>query len=175
MTGSRRFGNVEPYVAIGFIHRAAYRVDLEGARAVPSSDSDEEGLTELKPADEFSLRFGGEMIAVEDVDADTGVRFLMGVGMTYVGPNEVSSGTLLPAPLAATVGHRARSAEHLEIDLSMGLRARTKADGEFFFDFGTTWLSPHSLELVSENAYGVRTAGPSFRLHWSLGATVRFR
>jgi hypothetical protein len=175
MTGSRRFGNVEPYVAIGFIHRAAYRVDLEGVRAVPSSDSDEEGLTELKPADEFSLRFGGEMIAVEDVDADTGVRFLMGVGMTYVGPNEVSSGTLLPAPLAATVGHRARSAEHLEIDLSMGLRARTKADGEFFFDFGTTWLSPHSLELVSENAYGVRTAGPSFRLHWSLGATVRFR
>ena len=175
MTGSRRFGNLEPYVGLGYVHRVAYSVDLAGARVVPSTDTEEDGLTRLKPSDEFSLRFGGEMIAAEDLVADTAMRLLLGLGLTYVGPNEISSGTLLPAPLAATAGHRARSGEHLEIDLAFGMRVRTQPEGEFFFDFGATWLSPHSLERVDEVAYGVRSAPASFRLSWSLGATLRFR
>lgn len=175
MTGSRRFGSVEPYVHIGYIHRAAYFVDLSDARIVPSADTEEDGTTALKPSDEFSLRFGSEMIAAEDLAADTSMRLLLGLGFTYVGPNEIASGTELPSPLAATAGHRARSGEHLEIDLAFGLRLRTRAEAEFFLDFDAAWLSPHSLEQVSDRAYTVRTATASFRLAWALGTTFRFR
>jgi hypothetical protein len=175
MTGSRRLGSIEPYVRIGYTHRAAYKVDLTDARIVPSTDTEDDGRTALDPADEFSLRFGSEMILLEDLAADTSVRLLMGFGLTYVGPNEISSGTLLPAPQAATAGHRARSGEHLEIDLAFGMRVRPKPQGEFYFDFSGTWLSPHSLEQVDERAYSVRTAPASFRLAWSVGATLRFR
>ncbi len=175
MTGSRRFGSVEPYVHIGYTHRGRYAVDLSEVRVVPSTDTEEDGTTSLKPSDEFTLRFGSEVIAVEDPSADTAMRLLLGMGFTYVGPNEVSSGTELPAPLAATIGHRARSGEHVAVDLAMGLRLRTKPIAEFFLDFGATWLSPHSLEQVTESAYTVRTTPASFRLAWSLGTTFRFR
>lgn len=175
MTGSRRFGSVEPYVHIGYTHRGPYRVDLSGVRVVPSTDTEEDGATTLKPSDEFSLRFGSEVIATENPGADTAMRLLVGMGFTYIGPNELSSGTELPAPLDATIGHRARSGEHVSVDLALGLRLRTKAAAEFFLDFGATWLSPHSLEQVSEGAYTVRTTPASFRLAWSLGTTFRFR
>ena len=175
MTGSRRFGSVEPYVHIGYIHRGRYAVDLSDVRLVPSTDTEADGTTALKPSDEFTLRFGSEVIAAEDPSADTAMRLLLGMGFTYVGPNEVSSGTELPAPLAATVGHRARSGEHVAVDLALGLRLRTQATAEFFLDFGATWLAPHSLEQVTEGAYTVRTTPASFRLAWSLGSTFRFR
>jgi len=175
MTGSRRFGSVEPYVQIGYTHRSRYTVDLSGVRAAPATDTEEDGTTALKPSDEFTLRFGSEVIAAEDPSADTAMRLLLGLGFTYVGPNEVASGTELPAPLPATIGHRARSGEYVTVDLALGLRLRTKATAEFFFDFGAAWLSPHSLEQVTEDAYTIRTTPASFRLAWSLGTTFRFR
>ena len=175
LSGSRRFGLTEPFVQIAYIHRAAYKEDLSGSRIEPSSDTDEEGLTELDPSDEFSLRFGAELIAAEDRSKDTSFRLLLDLGLTYIGPNQISSGTLLPAPLAATQGHRATTSEHVEVDVGFGMRLRPKADGEFYLDFDAAWISPHTLERVDNNAYSLSTAGANFRLRWMLGGRVRFR
>lgn len=175
LSGSRRFGTLEPFVGIHYTHRGPYRVDLSSVRVQPDTEVEEDGRTRLDPADEFGFRFGSELIAMEDSTADTSMRLAMGFGLTYVGPHELSSGTLLPAPLEATVGHRARSSEHLLVDLLFGLRIRPKPEAELYVDWTGGWTSPHSVEQVNASAYTVRTAPSSFHLSWGVGATIRVR
>ncbi|MEE2827941.1 MAG: hypothetical protein VX498_02030 [Myxococcota bacterium] len=175
LSGSRRFGPTEPFLSIHYTHRAAYKQDLTGAQVQPADDLDPEGRSQLDPADDFGFRFGSELIMIDDREADRSMRLQVGFGLTYRGPHELSSGTILPAPLDETVGHRARSSEHLMIDLLFGLRARVKPQAELRVDFAGGWASPHSVEQVDSRAYGVRTGPATFHVSWGVGALIRIR
>lgn len=175
LSASRRLGSGEPYLSIVYIHRAPYRVDLTSAQLVPSTEADDEGMTKLDPRDEFGLRFGAEIIALDEVEDDASVRLDVSVGLVYRGPHEISSGTRLAAPLDPTLGHRARTGEHVKVEAGLGLRIRPKSQVELRIDFAGGWLSPHTVERVDTTTYTVQTGPGSFELRWGMGALVRLR
>ncbi len=183
LTASRRMQGVEPYVVLGFEHNGTYRQALTGADGNlvlpppdPSDPSpDPEGRWIIDPAERFTVRFGAELLAVEDLAKDTEVRLDVGAGLTYIGPDEISSGRLLPAPLDPTVGHLAVTAEHIVADVGIGLRIRPVGPIETRIDFGGAWHSPHSLERVGERTYGAETAPDSFSVRWGVAVRARIR
>ena len=175
VAASRRLGTSEPYLGFAWTHRAPYRVDLAPVRRAADPDVEEDGRTKLDPADEVELRFGAEIIAAEDHDADTSIRLDVGMGVTYVSPGEVASGTRLPAPLDPTVGHAAITSEHVVLDAALGLRIRPRSQVELRVDYSAGWLSPHLLEQVDHKAYGVRTSPSSFVMQLGVGVAIRLR
>jgi len=175
LSASRRLGGGEPYLQVVYLHRAPYSVDLSSAQLVPSTETDDEGLTRLDPADEFTLRFGAEIIILDVPEDDSSVRLDIGAAMIYRSPWEVSSGTRLAAPLDPTVGHRARAGEHVKVEAGLGLRIRPKSQVELRIDFAGGWLSPHALERVDTSTYTVQTGPGSFEMRWGMGALVRLR
>lgn len=173
---SRRLAGSEPYLKLGYTHRAPYAVDLSGAQVVASDvEVDDEGRTALNPADQVTLRFGSEIIAAEDLVADTAIRLDVGFALTYVAPSQVSSGTLLAAPLDATAGHRATVGEHVIIEAGLGIRVRPKPQVELVVDLDAGWLSPHVLEQVDNKSYSMRTGPASFLVRFGMGAVIRLR
>jgi hypothetical protein len=175
LSASRQLGGAEPYLAVSYVHRAAYRVDLSGAQSVASTDVDDEGLTKLDPADEFTLRFGAEILALDEPETDASVRLDVSFRLTYRGPDQITSGTLVAAPLEPTLAHKARAGEHVVIGTGLGLRIRPRSEVELRVDFGGGWISPHLVERVDERAYGILTGPGSFELRWGMGALVRIR
>ncbi len=175
LAASRRFAQAEPWIRFAYDHQAAYSaplVDVNGA-ALPGADAD--GNTTLDPADSASISLGTEVIATEDRAADTGVRMGFGATLRYVSPEQVSSGRRIPLPLASTRGHVAIAAEHIQIEALMSVRARTQRPAEFRMDVAGGWVSDHTLEQVSESAYGVQTAPGTFYVRFGVGALLRFR
>ena len=175
LAASRRLGGGEPYLSFVYLHRAPYRVDLSSAQVQPSTEADDEGKTKLDPADELALRFGAEIIALDDVEQDASVRLDVHAALIYRSPHEISSGTRLAAPLDPTVGHRARTGEHVKVQAGLGLRIRPRSQVELRVDFTGGWLSPHSVERVDATTYSVQTGPGSFELRWGMGALVRLR
>lgn len=175
LSASRRLGSGEPYLSVVYLHRAPYKVDLSSAQRVPSTEGDEDGLTALDPADEFTLRFGAEIIALDEPEQDASVRLDVSAALIYRAPWEISSGTRLAAPLEPTLGHRARTGEHVKVEAGLGLRIRPKSQVELRVDFAGGWLSPHTLERVDASTYTVQTGPGSFELRWGMGALVRLR
>lgn len=173
---SRRLAGSEPYLQVRYKHRAAYQVDLAAAQVEPSTvELDDEGRTTLNPADSLTLRFGAEIIAREDLVADTSIRLDVGFELTYVSDDQVSSGTNLPAPLDPTVGHVAQAGEHVVIEAGLGIRVRPKPQVEFVIDVDGGWISPHVLEQVDAKSYSMRTGPASFLVRFGMGAIVRLR
>jgi hypothetical protein len=175
LNASRRFSQAEPWMSFKYSYQAPYSaplIDVHGA-ALPGADA--EGNTTLDPADSISLSLGSEVIATENQEADTGVRMGFGASFTYIAPDQVSSGTRIPLPLAATRGHVAITAEHVQIEALLSVRARTQREAEFRLDAGVGWVSDHTLEQVSESAYGVQTAPGTFVVRLGIGALLRIR
>ena len=175
LSASRRFAQAEPWLSFRYSHQAAYGaplVDVKGA-ALPGADAG--GNTTLDPADSIALTLGTEVIATEDKEADTEVRMGFGASFRYVAPDQVSSGTRIPVPLAATRGHVAVTAEHVLIEALMTVRARTEKQAEFRLDAGAGWVSEHTLEQVGESAYGVETAPGTFVVRLGMGVLLRIR
>ena len=175
LSASRRLGGGEPYLSFVYLHRAPYRVDLSSAQLVPSTEADDEGKTKLDPGDELTMRFGAEIIALDDVEQDASVRLDVNAALVYRSPYEITSGTRLAAPLEPTLGHRARTGEHVKVEAGLGLRIRPKSQVELRVDFTGGWLSPHSVERVDTTTYTVQTGPGSFELRWGIGALVRLR
>lgn len=175
LSASRRLGGGEPWVQVVFLGRAPYRVDLSSAQAVQSADVDDDGMTSLDPGDELRLRFGAEIVVLDDPTEDASVRLDAMAGVTYRGPYEVSSGTRMPAPLDPTLGHRAVTSEHVVVETGVGLRIRPRSQVELRIDFAGGWVSPHTLERVDERSYTVQTGPGSFEMSWGMGALVRVR
>jgi len=183
LTASRRMQGVEPYIALQFEHNALYRevlTDSNGNAVLAPEDPsdpnpDPEGRWRIDPADQFMVRFGAELLATRDVVKDSEVRLDVGAGFTYVGPDEVSSGRLLPAPLDPTVGHLAVTGEHIVADVGIGLRIRPIGQIETRIDLGGAWHSPHTLERVGEQTYGAETAPDTFSIRWGVAVRARIR
>lgn len=175
MAASKRTGGVEPWLAVRYTAQAPYSAPLKDSEGAPLAAADSEGNTELDPADSFRFALGTEIIAREDVAADTSIRIDFGAAVTYVGPDEISSGTRLPAPLDQTSGHVASTAEHVLIEAMFGVRARPKPPVELRIDVAAAWVSSHTLERVGETAYGVQTAPGTLAIRYGVGALIRFR
>ena len=183
LTASRRMQGVEPYVSLAFEHNGAYRQVLtgpDGNSVLPPSDPsdpspDPEGRWVIDPAERFMVRFGAELLATQDVVKDSEVRLDVGAGFTYVGPDEISSGRPLPAPLDPTVGHLAVTGEHIVAEVGIGLRIRPISLIETRIDFGGAWHSPHTLERVGERMYGAETAPDTFSIRWGVAVRARIR
>jgi hypothetical protein len=175
LSASRRFAQAEPWVSLRYDHQAPYSAPLVDVNGAPVPTADADGNTTLDPADSIALSLGTEVVAVEDKAADTGVRMGFGASVRYVAPDQVSSGTRIPLPLASTRGHVAITAEHVQIEALMSVRARTQRPAEFRLDVGAGWVSDHTLEQVSETAYGVQTAPGTFYVRFGMGALLRFR
>ncbi len=175
LSGSRRFRQAEPWVSFRYSHQAAYSAPLVDSDGTPLPGADADGNTTLDPADSFALTLGTEVIATEDRDADTAVRMGFGLSFRYVAPDQVSSGTRIPLPLESTQGHVAITAEHVQIEAQMSVRARTEKHAEFRLDAGAGWVSDHTLEQVAESAYGVQTAPGTLFVRLTMGAMLRFR
>ncbi len=173
---SRRLAGSEPYLRVAYTHRAPYKVDLASAQVQLSTvEVDDEGRTTLNPADQLTLGFGAEIIAQENLAADTSIRLDVGVAFTYVSDHQVSSGTYLPAPLEPTVGHRAAAGEHVVIEAGLGVRVRPKPQVELVIDLDGGWVSPHVLEQVDSKSYSMRSGPASFLMRFGMGAIVRLR
>jgi hypothetical protein len=176
VTAQRRAANVEPYASVRWEAVAPYRVELTDAAGNALSDPvDGASGTKLDPADQIGLSVGAEIIAMEDAGHDAEVRVDLGFSLRYVGKDEVSSGTRLPAPLDPTVGHVAVSSDHVEADFSVGVRIRPKALVEVRIDLGGDWTSAHRVEHVSSDAYRTKLAPDAFAAHWGLTTRIRFR
>jgi hypothetical protein len=176
MAVSRRLAGSEPYLRFAYTHRAPYRVDLADAQIVPSDvEVDDQGRTTLNPADQVTFKFGSEIIAAEDRAADTSVRLNVSFTLNYIAPHQISGGTLLPAPLDATVGHRVTRGEHVMIEAGLGIRARPRRQVEIVIDLGGGWISPHVMEQVDARSYSMRVGPASFLVRFGMGAIVRLR
>ncbi len=175
LAASKRTGGVEPWIEVKYTAQAPYSAPLRDSTGAPLPDADGDGDSELDPADSFRFALGTEIIAQEDVAADTSVRLDFGAAVTYVGPDEISSGTRLPAPLSQTAGHVASTAEHVLIEAMFGVRARPKPPVELRIDVAAAWVSSHTLERVGETAYGVQTAPGTLAIRYGMGALIRFR
>jgi hypothetical protein len=183
LTASRRIAGVEPYLTLAWELNGPYRqqlVDVDGAPTTPPVDPDApnpdaEGRWTLDPAERFTVRFGAELLVMQNEEADTEARFDVGAAVTYVGPDEISVGRLLPAPLDATVGHLAVTGEHMVADVALGLRVRPIRLIEVRVDVGATWTAPHTIERIGEKAYGVETGTDTFGVHWGLAVRARIR
>jgi hypothetical protein len=175
MTAARRMGFVEPWLSGHWHVWAPYRVVLTGADGNPLAGDADDGRYRLDPADEVRMRAGVQMIAQENRAADTAITIDVSLGVTYRGPDEVSSGTRLPVPLDATYGHPAVTGEHVMVDGALQMRFRPKAPVELVADLGGGWIAPHTLEQVSPDAYTVQSGAGSFRARFGLGVRVRIR
>ena len=183
LLASRRMQGVEPYVGLRYEHNGAYRQTLTGADGnvvLPPTDPanptpDPEGRWAIDPADRFEVRFGTELLATRDLARDTEVRLDVGAGLTYVGPNEISSGRMLPSPLDPTVGHLAITSEHILVDVGLGLRIRPIRLIETRIDVAGVWQSPHTLERVGERTYGAETAPDTFAIRFGVALRARIR
>ena len=183
LTASRRMQGVEPYIGLRYEMNGVYRQTLTGAdgnAVLPPDDPDDpnpdaEGRWKIDPADRVEVRFGAELLATQNVEKDSEVRLDVGAGFTYVGPNEISSGRLLPAPLSPTVGHLAVTGEHVVADVGVGIRIRPISLIETRIDFGGAWHSPHTLERVGERTYGTETAPDTFSVRWGVAVRARIR
>ncbi|MBN94841.1 MAG: hypothetical protein CL928_12375 [Deltaproteobacteria bacterium] len=174
-SASRRLPGAEAYLSIHYSHNAAYKVELLDTEGQPIPPLEEEEAVVLRPADTFEMRFGAEIVALEQTDEGRSVLLDIGLGATYQSPGEVSSGTLLPAPLPETKGHPATTAEHLVLDGAIEVRIRPMTQLEFHVGFQGLWRSPHNLERITATAYSTQTAPDSFWTRWTTGARVRFR
>ena len=103
------------------------------------------------------------------------MRLDVGAGLTYVGPNEISSGRMLPSPLDPTVGHLAITSEHILVDVGLGLRIRPIRLIETRIDVAGVWQSPHTLERVGERTYGAETAPDTFAIRFGVALRARIR
>lgn len=183
LTASRDIAGVEPYISLAYTHNGPYRqvlVDSAGTPTSPPVDPDEpnpdpEGRWQLNRADTFGIQFGTELLVKRDEDRDTEARFDVGAGLTYVGPDEISVGRILPAPLDATIGHVAVTGEHLVANVDLGLRIRPIRLIEVRVDIGGTWTSPHTVERIGEKSYSVETGADTFGLRWGLAVRARIR
>lgn len=174
-SASRRFAQAEPWLSFRYSHQAAYGAPLVDVNGVALPGADADGNTQLDPADSIALVLGTEVIATEDTAADTGVRMGFGAAFRYVSPEQVSSGTRIPVPLASTRGQVAITAEYVQIEGLLSVRARTEKQAEFRLDAGAGWVSEHTLEQVGETAYGVETAPGTFVVRFGMGVSLRFR
>ncbi len=172
---SRRMAGAEPYLRVGYLHRASYAVDLRPHQVEPGAGTEDNGFTRLNPADELRVRFGSEIVLREDLAADTGSRLNVGFAIAYVSPETVSSGTRLPAPLDPSVGHRAVTGEHVRLEAGLGARVRPRPQAELTIDVAGGWVSPHLLEQVDERDYSMAVGPGSFLLRFAMGAVVRLR
>jgi len=175
LTAARRMGPVEPWISGHWRMMAPYRVVLAGADGNPLPGDGDDNRYALDPADEVRLRAGVQLNAQENLSDDTAITIDVSLGVTYRGPDEVSSGTRLPVPLDATLGHPAVTGEHVIVDGALQMRFRPKAAIELVADLGGGWIAPHTLEQVSDDAYSVRTGAGSFRARFGLGTRIRIR
>ena len=174
-SASRRLPGAEPYLSIHYSHNAAYAVQLSDVHGQPIAPLEGEDSFALRPSDSFEMRFGAEIVALEEADSGRAVHLDIGLGATYHSPGEVSSGTRLPAPLPDTQGQPATTSEHLAMDGSIEVRIRPMSTIEFHVGFQGLWRSPHSIERITATAYSTETAPDSFWTRWTTGAKVRFR
>ena len=182
-TASRRIAGVEPYVSLAWVYNGAYKqvlVDATGAPTAPPGDPDNptpdaEGRWTIDPAERLTVRFGAELLVMRNEEKDTEARFDVGASLSYVGPDEVSVGRLLPAPLDDTVGYLAVTGEHLVADVGLGLRVRPIRPIEIRLDLGGAWYAPHTIERIGEKVYGVETGTDTFAFQWGLAVRARIR
>lgn len=182
-TASRRIAGVEPYVSLAWVYNGAYKqelLDVNGVATPPPSDPDNptpdaQGRWTIDPAERLTVRFGAELLVASNEEKDTEARFDVGASLSYVGPNEISVGRLLPAPLDDTVGHLAVTGEHMVADVALGVRVRPVRLIEVRLDLGGSWHAPHTIERIGEKVYGVETGNDTFAFHWGLAVRARIR
>ena len=165
-TAARSFGAVEPHISIHYTHNGPYEID--------GQDSTTEEVGEQAAGDSFRLRTGGDITAFYDSSNGRSVHLDLSVEASYHGPKRTLSGLRLPTALIETRGQPAVVSEHVEVGANLGLAFRPRPQVEIHMDFGTDWISPHSLERVTANAYSVRTRNGSLSLHWAAGVRIHF-
>jgi hypothetical protein len=165
-TASRSFGAVEPYLSIHYTHNGPYM--LEGEE---HEGEDEEGRS---AGDSFRLRTGSEIVAYEDSAKGRSVQLDVRLEAAYFGPEYTKSGLHLPTTLPETLGESAVVSEHLEVGGALEVSISPRPQLEIHMDFEAAWISPHSVERVSQNAYSVRTRNGSIGLHWGAGVRIHF-
>jgi len=167
-SAARRIGPTTPYLSIHYSHNAPF----------PESDEDGEpaaSALEHSAADSFQLKAGAVIDAYVDHKEGRAIHIDISMKAAYISPENRSSGLRLPSTLPDTLGQPSVVSEHVEITggLSLGISPRPQV--EIHMDFDTTWISPHSIERVSNNAYSVRTRSGSLALHWGAGVRIHFR
>ncbi len=174
-TASRRFGPTEPYLSIHYSHNAGFSADEDSNVSPGTGAADDAGSVELQRApDEFRLRVGTSIAAYVDSKKGRAVEMDLSMTAAYIGPQHGISGLRLPTTLPETLGQASVVAEHVEITGSMVVGIRPRPELEIHFDFDTTWIAPHSVERVTNNAYSVRTRNGSLALHWGAGVRIHF-
>ena len=163
-TASRSFGAVEPYLSIHFTHNGPYLLDGE-------ESEDGEGHS---AGDAFRLRTGTAITALYDAEKGRAVHLDVSLEATYLGPEYTVSGLHLPTTLPETEGKPAVISEHVEVGGGLELAISPRPQIEIHMNFEADWISPHSVERVTTNAYSVRTRNGSFRLNWGAGVRIHF-
>jgi len=163
-TASRSFGAVEPYLSIHFSHNGPYLLDGEES---------EEGEGH-SAGDAFRLRVGSAITALFDAKQGRAVNLDVSLGATYLGPEHTVSGLQLPTTLPETQGKAAVISEHVKVGGALELSISPRPQIEIHMNFDAAWISPHSVERVTTNAYSVRTRNGSFQLNWGAGVRVHF-
>ena len=183
LTASRAMQGIEPYLRLAYHLNGAYRqvlVDSDGVPTTPPVDPDDptpdpEGRWILNRAERVLFGLGVDLLIARNVEKDTEFGLDVGAFLSYVGPDEVSVGRWLPAPLDSTIGHRAVTGEHVTVDLGLGLRIRPIQLIEVRVNLGGGWQSPHTLERIGEKTYAVETAPDTFAVQWGVAVRARIR
>jgi len=171
-TASRMIGPTEPYLSIHYSHNAPYSISDEEPPAATTETTEPQGP---KAADRFQLRFGAMITAFRDVEKGRTVALDLAINTSYIGPEHGVAGLQLPTILADTAGSDSVISEHAEVGVDLGLAMSPRPEIEIRLDFGSAWISAHSVERITDNAYSVRTRNGSLKLHWGAGVRIHFR
>lgn len=163
-TASRIFGPVEPYLSIHYSHNGPYLLDGE-------EPEDGDGQ---RAGDAFRLRAGSAITAFYDAEKGRSVHLDVSLEATYLGPEYTVSGLQLPTTLPETEGEAAVVSEHVKVGGGLELAISPRPQIEVHMNFAADWMSPHSVERVTTNAYSVRTRNGSFQLNWGAGVRIHF-
>ncbi len=165
-TASRNFGAVAPYLSIHYTHNGPYLLEDD-----ENSDEQSEGPA---AGDSFQLKTGAAIVAFHDSAKGRKVHLDLSMEAAYFGPRHTVSGLHLPTTLPETTGQPAVVSEHVEVGGALNLSISPRPQLEIHMDFEAAWISPHSVERVSNNAYSVRTSNGSIGLHWGAGVRIHF-
>ena len=168
-TAARSFGAIEPYLSIHYTHNGPYQLEDD-----EDAEEGEEVDEEQRAGDSFSLRAGSHIVAYHDGTKGRSVHLDLSLKAAYFGPEHTRSGIHLPTTLPETIGQAAVVSEHLEVGGAFELAISPRPQLEIHMDFEAAWISPHSVERVSKNAYSVRTRNGSLGLHWGAGVRIHF-
>ncbi len=153
----RGVGN--PYLSTAWQRENAVKVDVTDEAGVAWAQA-----LQLNPADEFRIRGGIEIVALDREDTSTRVAVDPSIGVGYRSWEDVASGVYLPNVLEGaraipvTVGDQLLATVGLGLDLHLNesVRARTGLDFEYRTPFRV------------EHVYPVSTTPDTWQIGWSV-------